>query len=223
MRYSGLLGDRAIRVGMILCSCAALVGCAVTRELTRTPRTAIEELLLSNAIQRSMNALSLPLAPVESVAVEVAAFPTDRLLLQDSFIADPNAFPVVPTPATGLVLVQGLAEGRLGVLGFPLQQSRHQATYFLRLLVLALGTEQAITFFGMPAVQGGLLPFALPELTLFKAQRQKAYMRYRIDMYESATGRFIRSTPWYEGSAYFNQYVVLFFISFRSTDLPQAP
>lgn len=223
MRYSGLPGDRAVRVGVILCSFAALVGCAISREPTRTPRTAIEQLLLSHAVQRSMNALSLPLSPVESVAVEVAAFPTDRLLLQDRFIGEPNALPVVPAPATDLVIVHGLAEGRLGVLGFPLQQSRLQSTYFLRLLVLALGTDQAQTFFGMPAVQGGLLPFALPELTLFKAQRQKAYMRYRIDIYESATGRFIRSTPWYEGSAYFNQYVVFFFISFKSTDLPQTP
>jgi hypothetical protein len=223
MRYSGLPGDRALRVGVILCSFAALVGCAISREPTRTPRTAIEELLLSSAVQRSMNALSLPLSPVESVAVEVAAFPTDRLVLQDRFLADPNAFPVVPTPATGLVLVHGLAEERLGVLGFPLQQSRHQARYFLRLLVLALGTEQGQTFFGIPAIQSGFLPIALPELPLYKAQRQKAYMRYRIDIYESATGRFIRSTPWYEGSAYFNQYIVLFFISFRETDLPQAP
>ena len=223
MRYSGLPGGRALRIGVVLCSFAAVVGCAITREPTRTPRTAIEELLLSTAVQRSMNALSLPLSPIESVAVEVVAFPTDRLILQNRFIGEPDPLPVVPTPATGLVIVHGLAESRVGVLGFPLQQSRHQAKYFLRLLVLALGTEQAQTFFGMPAFQGGLLPFAMPELTLFKAQRQKAYMRYRIDIYESATGRFIRSTPWYEGSAYFHQYIVFFFISFRSTDLPQAP
>lgn len=159
----------------------------------------------------------------ESVAVEVTGFPTDRLLLQDRFIDEPDALPVVPMPATDLVVVHGLAEGRLGVLGFPLQQSRHQATYFLRLLGLALGIDQAQTFFGMPAVQGGLLPVALPELTIFKAQRQKAYMRFRIDIYESATGRLIRSTPWYKGSAYLNQYIVFFFISFRSTDLTQAP
>lgn len=223
MRYSCLPGDRALRAGLILCLIAAVMGCAISREPTRTPRTAIEELLLSSAVQRSMNALSLPISPVESVAVEVVAFPTDRLLLQDRFVGEPNAPPIVPTPATGLVLVHGLAEGRLGVLGFPLQQSRHQATYFLRLLVLALGTDQAQTFLGMPAIQSVLLPFALPELTLYKAQHQKAYMRYRIDIYESATGQFIRSTPWYEGSAYFNQYIVFFFITFRSTDLPQAP
>jgi hypothetical protein len=223
MRYSGLPADRAVCIGILLCSFAALVGCAISREPTRTPRTAIEQLLLGYAVQRSMNALSLPLAPVESVAMEVTGFPTDRVPLQDRFIGEPNALPVEAIPATGLVVVHGLAESRLGVLGFPLQQSRQQATYFLRLLVLALGTEQAQTFFGMPAIQGGLLPVALPELALYKAQRQKAYMRYRIDIYESATGRFIRSTPWYEGSAYFNQYIVLFFISFRSTDVPQAP
>jgi hypothetical protein len=223
MRYSWLPADRAVRVGVILCSFAALVGCAISREPTRTPRTAIEELLLSSAIQRSMNALRLPLSPAESVAVEVVAFPTDRLLLQERFIGEQNALPVVPTPATGMVLVHGLAEERLGVLGFPLKPSRDQSRYFLRLLVLALGTDQAQTFFGVPAIQSGFLPIALPELTLFKVQRQKAYMRYRIDMYESATGRFIRSTPWHEGSAYFDQYIIFFFISFRSTDLSQAP
>ena len=223
MPSSGPPANRTDWIGVILCVFAALAGCAISREPTRTPRTSIEQLLLGYAVQRSMNALSLPLAAEESVAVEVAGFPTDRVVLQDRFIGEPNALPVEAIPATGLVVVHSLAEGRLGVLGFQLQQSRQQATYFLRLLVLTLGTDQAQTFFGMPAVQGGLLPVALPELTLFKAQRQKAYMRYRIDIYESASGRFIRSTPWYEGSAYFNQYIVLFFISFRSTDLPQAP
>src|SRR5262245_53205692 len=67
-RYSRLPGDRALRAGVILCLFAALLGCAISREPTRTPRTAIEELLLSSAVQRSMNALNLPISPVESVA-----------------------------------------------------------------------------------------------------------------------------------------------------------
>lgn len=221
--YSRLPGDRAVCIGVILCSFAALAGCAISTEPTRTPRTAVEQLLLSYAVQRSMNALSIPLSPLKPVAVEVVGFPADRLILQDRFIHEPNELPVVPMSATDLAIVHGFAEGRLGVLGFPLQQSRHQTRYFLRLLVLALGTDQGQAFVGMPAVQSVLVPFSLPELTLYKAQRQKAYMRYRIDIYESATGRFIRSTPWYDGSAYLNQYTVFFFIYFRSTDLPLAP
>jgi hypothetical protein len=89
--------------------------------------------------------------------------------------------------------------------------------------VQAFGTEQGETFFGMPPVQSVILPFALPELTLFKLQNQMAYMRCSFDIFESATGRHVRSTPWYVGSSYYNQYTILFFIYFRTTDLVLPP
>ncbi len=48
-------------------------------------------------------------------------------------------------------------------------------------------------------------------------------MRYSLDIYEAATGRLIRSTPWYAGSAYYNQYTFLFVFKYNSTDLILAP
>jgi hypothetical protein len=212
----------------LLCSSLLFMGCALIREPTRTPRTAIEQLLLSHAVTRSMSELSLPLSSGETVMVEVVGFPTDRLALQERFgsnttLGDNSDLPVVRGPGSDLVVVYGRAEARLGELGFALQPRRKDAPYVVRVTVLALGTDQGQTFFGMPPVQSVLLPFALPELTLFKAQRQKAYMRYTIDIYDSMTGRLVRSTPWYQGSAYYNQYTVLFFLSFHGTDLSQAP
>jgi hypothetical protein len=90
-------------------------------------------------------------------------------------------------------------------------------------MVQALGTEQGVTFFGMPPVQSVIIPFALPELTLFKLQNQRAYTRLSLDIFETATGRLVRSTPWYVGSSYYNQYTILFFIYFRTTDLVLPP
>jgi hypothetical protein len=76
-------------------------------------------------------------------------------------------------------------------------------------LVQSLGTVQGETFFGMPSVQSVLIPFSLPELTRYKAQVQSGYMRYSIDLYDAARGRLIRSTPWYAGSSYYNQYTLI--------------
>ena len=97
------------------------------------------------------------------------------------------------------------------------------AAYVVRIIVHAVGTEQGETFFGARTAQSFLLPFSLPDLPLYAVQYQKAHMRYTLDIYESNTGRLLRSMPAYVGEAYYNQYTVLFFISFKRTDLAHPP
>ena len=207
---------------------ALLAACALTLEPSRTPRTSTEQLLLSHAITRSVKHLAIPLPPHEPVVVEIAGFPNDRTVMQTHFLGaaglrTPAEFPVIPGHASDLPVVQGKIEGRLGELGLTLSPQRTDAHYFLRVIVEALGTDQGESFIGMPPVQSVLLPFALPELTLFKAQRQRAYSRFTIDIYDARTGELIRSMPWHEGSAYYNQYTVLFFFTFEGTDLVGIP
>ena len=48
-------------------------------------------------------------------------------------------------------------------------------------------------------------------------------MRYSVDIYETATGQFVRSTPWHLGTAYYDQYTVLFFMHFKRTDHAFSP
>ena len=218
--------DRKICCGAVLAFILLLSSaCALTRDPTRTPRTATEQLLLSHALTRSLNDLEMPLPAGKSVAVEVIGFPVDRLILQEPFTSSASLgstdSPVVRLPASDLQVVRGMFETRLGQLGFVLPQRRQDAAFLIRLIVLTFGTEQGVSFFGMPPVQSVLLPFALPELTLFKAQRQNSYMRCLVHVYDAASGRFVRSTAWYEGSAYYNQYSFLFFFSYNATDIPQ--
>ncbi|HJR76183.1 MAG TPA: hypothetical protein VJ805_04390 [Nitrospiraceae bacterium] len=207
-----------------------LLGCALPREPTRTSRTAIEQLLLSQAITRSVKHLSIPIASGQPVVVEVAGFPQDRSILQAPFSTPqittttrPADQPVIRHEASDLPVVQGKIEGRLGELGLPLRTRREDARYLFRVVVEALGTEQGETFFGMPPVQSVLIPFALPQITLYEEQRQRAYARFTIDVYDARTGELIRSTAWYEGSAYYNQYTVFFFFSFKGSDLVATP
>lgn len=215
------------------------VACS-NREYTRTPRTSTEQLLLSHALDKSMGAFQLPSGPPATVAVEVAGFVGGRQLLEPGFL--PNG-PMVnsntnsgsgtgstePTPtimrspSPDLGMVRGFVEGRLAQLGYTPVDRREEADLYVRLLVLSIGTDQGQSFFGMPAIQSTIIPFSTPPLTLYEAQRQIAYVRYRLQIYDGKTRKWHAPNDWYDGLAYYNQYTLLFFITFRGTDLAEAP
>ena len=215
------------------------VGCA-NREYTRTQRTSTEQLLLSQALERSMSSVELPSLPPASIAVEVMGFVGERQLLQPGFLAggpminsntsssvasepsEPN-LPVIRPMGSDLVMVRGFVEGRLAQLGYVPVERQEDANLRIRVLVLALGTDQGQSFFGMPAIQSSVIPFSTPPLTLYQAQRQIAYVRYSLQIYDARTRKWHVPGQWYEGLAYYNQYTVFFFFTFRGTDLVQAP
>jgi hypothetical protein len=215
------------------------IGCT-NREYTRTPRTSTEQLLLSHALDKSMGAVQLPIGPPATVAVEAAGFVGGRQLLEPGFL--PNGPMVNNNTNTGsgtsstepmptimrsqspdLGMVRGFVEGRLTQLGYTPVDHREEADLYVRLLVLAMGTDQGQSFLGMPAIQSTIIPFSTPALVLYEAQRQIAYVRYRLQIYDRKTGKWHAPDDWYDGLAYYNQYTLLFFITFRGTDLIQAP
>jgi len=180
-------------------SLTILPGCATTNDLPDPAHlSAIDQLLLTQAIELSLTAKdvqAIPLPKGTTVTLE-----TTGLTVEQRFLLG--------------------AVGRwLGEQGLHIQPKDEKATYRVHILIQALGTEQSQSFFGMPAVQGGLLPFALPELPLYKAQKQNGYSRFRLDFFETTTGIFVRSTPWLQAFTYFNEYTVLFFIGFHTTNL----
>jgi hypothetical protein len=229
-KISGLLLVLAIAWG---------VGCS-NREYTRTPRTNTEQLLLSHALEKSMDAIELPSPPPATVAVEVMGFVGDRQLLQPGFLPNgpminSNApsgnaaastesnIPMVRPMSPDLGMMRGFVEGRLAELGYAPVERKEDASLWIRVLVLSLGTDQGQSFFGIPAIQSVVIPFATPPLTIYEAQRQIAYVRYRLQIYDARTGKWQVPNHWYDGLAYYNQYTLLFFITFRGTDIPQAP
>jgi hypothetical protein len=222
-------GDRSLEllVVFLLFVLSIFTGaCSLTREPSRTPRTVVEQLLLTHATERSLAELSVPLPEGANVLVEVTGL--TRLA---SYIgqADNTNQTVLSQagqlygPSTDLAYVKEVVAGRLGELGFRIRDKEDQADYIVKTIVQSLGTEQGENFFGMPPVQSVLLPFSLPELTLYKLQHQEAHMRFSLDLYERRTGRFLRSTPVYTGTAFYKLYTLLFFFSFRTTDLISPP
>ncbi len=174
-------------------------GCATMKELpTPDQATAIEQLLIAQAVEHSLNgkdAIALPLPEHSTVQLE----------------------------STGLSVEQRFLLGAvgqwLGEQGLRVPSDGQEATYKIRILVQTLGTEQSRTFFGMPPVQSVLIPFSLPAITIYGAQYQSGFTRFRLDIFERATGQFIRSTPWMQSRTFYNEYSLLFFIDFHRTNL----
>ena len=227
---------------LIILTLLVFLSACTNREYTRTPRTGTEQLLLSHAIQQSIKDLVLPIPAESAVMVEVIGYTGDRQWLQPSFL--PNGpmintnntantavgtsstetnLPTVRPQGADLAVLRGFMEGRFAELGCTIAADRDGVDLWIRVMVLAIGTDQGQNFFGMPPVQSALIPFSLPALTLYESQRQIAYVRYLVQVYDARTRRLLFFSPWYQGSSYYNQYTVLLFINFRGTDLIEAP
>jgi len=217
---------------VLLCACT-------NREFTRTPRTGTEQLLLSHAIRQSVVRLEPPSTLPLRVAVDVVGYIGERQWLQPAFFNGPmietNTTTSGPPAGTGsnvsairpagadLAMLRAFVEGRLGELGYTVVERREDADLWIRVIALALGTDQGQNFFGLPAIQSSVIPFATPALVLYEAQRQIASVRYLLHVYEARTGKWVKASGWYEGSAYYNQYTLFFFINFHGTDIADLP
>ncbi len=180
-----------------------LAGCSTSSRLTDTPRTANEQLILDQSLAQTLAHARINIPSGATVAIETAGLSPDT----------------VPDKA----FVQAGITRWLGRQGIRIPGDK-QEQYLLRVMIHAFGTNSSDFFFGIPPIEGGLFPISVPELALFKQATQSGFTRFTIDIYERATGRYLASTPTYEGYTYLIGSTALFFITFSRSNLnPAAP
>ncbi|MCC2642555.1 MAG: hypothetical protein K0S45_2968 [Nitrospira sp.] len=194
-------------------------GCSIEQEISRTPRTAVEQLLLTSAVERALTNLTLTLPLKADLHLEVSGFYIDRarLTMRDQTSG------VVQDPTVDLLLVKDSVAVSLGRMGYRIRRREDQPAYLVKIAIESLGTMQGLTFVGMPPIQSVIIPFALPELTLYKRQAQVGYARLRLDAFDNFTGEYKGSSATIIGRTYYDQYTALFYIIWIDTDLTAAP
>lgn len=182
-----------------------LTGCGAMNALPPPASpTAVQQLLMAQALERSLhgeNTMPIPLTSGDTVSLDISGLSVEQGL------------------AVAKQFFKGAIGGWLGEKGLKIALDSATAKYRVHILVQAFGTEQRVSLFGIPPIQSTLVPIALPALAIYSSQKMSGYTRFRLDIYETATGQFIRSTPWFQGSTYFNEYTFLFFFDFEFTDL----
>ena len=209
-----------------------LASCTIPREITKTARSAIEQLLLAEALNRSLLDVALPLSVDESLYMEVTGLQLGYLspLVPLTSVAASGETSTIATstsayfsPANDLAFVKDAVAAHLGVLGYRVAKREEDASYRVRVVVQSFGTSQSTSFFGMPPIQSVLIPFSLPQLTVYQNLAQDGYVRYGVEVIDRSTGRLFYSTPWHSHRTFHDQYTVLFFFTWRVTDLEEAP
>jgi hypothetical protein len=174
-----------------------VVGCAMPTSRPTIPYTPIEQLLISEAIARGMTDLSLDLSATgSSLYLDKTGLTADH-----PFMAD-------------------VVEGWLGRLGFHIESNPQDSDFTVRLIVQSIGTSQKIRLFGMPASNSTLLPISLPELAIYKRNREEGYTRFYFDIFDTKSGEYVRSTRDFEGSVSHTRFTILFVFRFTRSDLP---
>ena len=176
--------------------------CSTTHKNTQTLRTAIEQLLLSEAVMKSLPKqvkTPLPIPQGAKVVVDTSGISLDQSIVRHAM------------------------SGWLGQHGYLVLEDKENATHRVNVIVESLGTEYSDTFVGMPPIQGGLIPISTPELTLYKAQYQTGYAKFHFDIFELPSGRFVRSSPSFLAEKFYNDYTLFFLFSYVKTDLIAPP
>jgi len=148
-----------------------LCGCT-TRRYTNTPRTALEQLLLSGAVDRALAKFDVPELHGRKVFVDLA-----NVLSVDA------------------EYVKTATRARFAQIGAILVGSADDADYVAEVACGALGTEFKKHTLGIPKIPMPGSPTSFPELPIYQGVEQTGLMKLLIFVH--AKGRFVASGHYY--------------------------
>ena len=135
---------------------AVLAGCSLEQELSRTPRTAVEQVLLTQAVSQALNNLTVQVPAGVNIELDATGLESDRsrLRMTNSDLGSLNS------PNRDILYIRDTVAAELGRRGYLVRAREMESPYLVRVMAESFGTMQGITFFGMPPVQSLLIPFA---------------------------------------------------------------
>jgi len=139
--------------GTVIALAAATValGCSTTVQPPGGRLTASQQILATEAIDRALDGLQWPNVDGRSVFVDIGA----------------------PAAEDERRYLQTAVTSRIAERGARVASDLKSADYALVVLGKAIGIDESRTFFGIPAMQSSLVPIGVPEIPLYKSDRQK--------------------------------------------------
>jgi hypothetical protein len=173
----------------------AVSGCAFSSRV-QTPRTSWEQILATEAIDRSLNQLEWPDMSDKSIFIEIGP-PGD--VIDDLYL-------------------QSRIEVMLTNGGARITRNVDQADYVLTCLVGAIGLDISGRLFGLEGSAGGLIPFTIPELSIYKTTTRRGFAKTEIHVMDVASSEVVHRSGPVEGSAYRRSNTYLFVFETRKSD-----
>lgn len=154
---------------------AAIVCCAFgcsSRLVTNTPRSAIEQLLLSGAVDRALEKLELPELAGKTVFVDFA-----NLKAYDA------------------EYIKVATRARLARIGATLLEKPEEADFVVEVASGGLGIEFKKAMVGLPAIPVPNSPMPMPEAPLYRTTEQTGI--FKLLIFVHSKGRFVAACHYY--------------------------
>ncbi len=170
-----------------------------TSKLTEPPRTVAEMVMLSHAADQAIAQLDLD--PVQG----------KKVFLDTSYFESVDGKYVIGALREAIAIHGGILVDQLDA-----------SQWVMELRNRGLGMDTRSALFGLPAMEIPV-PFAgrvaSPELALYKANLADSIASFAVVVYDRQEGLMLATATEGEGMSKFNQYQLLGFIKWRSTDV----
>ena len=170
-----------------------------TSKLTEPPRTVAEMVMLSHAADQAIAQLDLDPLQGKKVFLDASYFES----------------------VDGKYVIGALREA-IAIHGGILVDELDASQWVMELRNRGLGMDTRSALFGLPAMEIPV-PFAgrvaSPELALYKANLADSIASFAVVVYDRQEGLMLATATEGEGMSKFNQYQLLGFIKWRSTDV----
>lgn len=174
-----------------------LAGCAASVDLSATTPSATGQLLVFRALERAAAGLDLTRLRGRRVALEVISQLDDRKFAQ-KFAAE---------------YLETWMRARGVAVGADHPELRVQA------YVLTLGSDLGRTFLGIPAFQVPVVSIPIPEIAIFKWERNRGRADIRAYVFDAAERSFVEALPDVTGRSKFDDFTVVLVVGFTVTDI----
>ena len=185
---------------LAIASVFAITGCTEP-SITNTGRNAVQELLLSHAVERGLDQMDF--RPLK-----------DKKVVMDYVYLAPQAHKEY---------FQACAETCLYTSGATIVSKAEEADYIVRLYVGALATESTQWNIGTPTlpipIPDTSLNVAIPELSLLKRITRNGVARFSAIILDAKTKKPFLVYREVNAVSQFNNWIVFFFIPFHSCDM----
>ena len=187
-----LLSWMMVAIGLMSTGCH-------TSKLTEPPRTVAEMVMLSHAADQAIAQLDLD--PVQG----------KKVFLDASYFESVDGKYVIGALREAIAIHGGILVDQLDA-----------SQWVMELRNRGLGMDTRSALFGLPAMEIPV-PFAgrvaSPELALYKANLADSIASFAVVVYDRQEGLMLATATEGEGLSKFNQYQLLGFIKWRSTDV----
>lgn len=168
----------------------------------------MQQLLVAQAIDRALDGLEWPEVAGKKIDVETGV---------------PGAGAGTPPLSRDQLYLQRAVEARLARLGAHLAEDRSSAELLLTVLANSIGIDRSSRFLGVGGATGGFIPVRIPELALYKLERQEGFADIEIVLSDARRGGLLHESEPSQGTTFARTRVILFIFRKRETDTRRLP